>query len=100
MFADSGLTAGLQIADIVAAMISTNAYCDKLAPNGAMDEFGYLDYTHVKRYWKPLKEVVFESVNFYGGSRFFGIRTIDYSDAPVSQAKLTELAAHFKKGSA
>jgi hypothetical protein len=97
LFADSGLTAGLQIPDIVAAMIYTNAYREKLAPQGNVPEFGYLDYTHTRRYWTPLKEVIFESANTVSGVRTFGLRTIDHSDSAVPHAKLVALVERFAR---
>ncbi len=86
MFADSGLTAGLQIADIMSGLIYTNAYRDKLAPNGADPACGYLDYTHTARYYTPLKEIIFESDNVYGEQRMFGLRTLDHRD-PMTPPK-------------
>lgn len=95
LFADSGLTAGLQIADIAASMIYTNAYREKLAPDGSVPEFGYLDYTHTKRYWASLRDVVFQSAATSGGTRTFGLRNIDHSDGFVAPAKLVALADRF-----
>jgi len=83
LFADSGLTAGLQIADIVAALVYTNAYREKLAPFGAVPESGYLDYTHTKRFHPPLREMVFQSSQLLGGNRMFGLRTLDHRDRPA-----------------
>ncbi len=95
MFADSGLTAGLQIADIISALIYTNAYREKIAPDGAVSEWGYLDYQHTKRYWKQLKEIAFESSNHYGGNKMYGLRTIDHRDGPVAQSNLIALKEKF-----
>lgn len=97
MFADSGLTAGLQIADIVSGAIYTNSYREKLAPRGAIPEHGYLDYTHVARYWPCLKKVTFHSANKYGSHRIFGLRTIDHRDGPVPDTKLVALVEHFSR---
>lgn len=59
MFADSSLTAGLQIADIISSIVYTNVYAEKLAPIGQNGQLGYLDYSHAKRFYQPLREVVF-----------------------------------------
>lgn len=102
MFADSGLTVGLQIADIVSGIIYTNAYREKLAPQGAVLEQGYLDYTHTRRFYRPFKDLIFESARVYSnGNRMFGLRTIDHRDGPVSSASLITLVDHFSasKGS-
>jgi len=97
MFADSGLTAGLQIADIVSALIYTNAYREKVAPAGADPSCGYVDYTHTKRYYKPFKDIIFESKNRYGapGNRMYGLRTIDHRDWPVPAKNLIALQKKF-----
>lgn len=97
LFADSGLTAGLQLADIVSGLIYTNAYREKLAPNGRVDEFGYLDYRHTRRYYKSFKEIIFESANPSGGNSLFGLRTIDHRDGPVPAANLLALQSRFSK---
>lgn len=81
IFADSGLTAGLQLADIVSGLIYTSNYRDKLAPRGADHENGYLDYTHTAKYANALKDVTFHSANVYGQQRMYGLRTIDHRDA-------------------
>jgi hypothetical protein len=78
LFADSGLTAGLQIADIVSGLVYTNAYREKLLPGGASTN--YLDYSHTRKYYHAFRDTVFESKNLYGGHRMFGLRTIDHSD--------------------
>ncbi|WP_316227767.1 DUF3800 domain-containing protein [Bradyrhizobium sp. SZCCHNR3015] len=80
IFADSGLTAGLQMADIVSGMIYTTTYRDRLAPQGADQATGYLDYTHTARYTAPLKDVTFHSANVYGQQKMYGLRTIDHRD--------------------
>ena len=90
MFADSGLTAGLQIADIVSAMIYANTYRAKLAPAGAVVEFGYLDYTHALRYQAPLKEAVFCSINKYGDHHIYGLRNIDHRDSEIAPDRTTK----------
>lgn len=96
LFADSGLTAGLQIADIAAALVYSNAYREKLAPGGADVERGYLDYRHTRRFYRPLRERVFESEQLYGGSKMFGLRTLDHRDGEPSEKDLEALANRFK----
>lgn len=82
LFADSQLTAGLQIADMIAALVYASDYARKIAPEGAVPERGLLDYTHVRRFEKTLKDRVFISDNFYGGQRTYGLRLIDHRDSP------------------
>lgn len=82
LFADSKLTAGLQIADVVAALVYASDYARKLAPQGAVPEQGFLDYTHVRRFEKPLKDRIFVSANIYGDQRTYGLRLIDHRDSP------------------
>ncbi len=77
LFADSGLTAGLQVADIVAALVYTNTYREKLAPEGADTARGYLDYRHTKRFYASLRSRVFSSQAPAGGRSLFGLRTLD-----------------------
>jgi hypothetical protein len=85
LFADSGLTCGLQIADIVSALIYTNAYREKIAPNGADAKYGYLDYRHTSSLYQPFREMVFESTNRYAGFKTFGLRTLDHRDGDQGQ---------------
>jgi len=96
LFADSSLTAGLQIADIVAALVYSNAYREKLAPTGEDVERGYLDYRHTKKFYRPLRERVFESEQLYGGVKMFGLRTLDHRDGEPSEKDLEALANRFK----
>ena len=80
IFADSGLTAGLQIADIVSGMIYTTTYAHKLAPQGADTARGFLDYTHATKFSNPLRDVTFVSKNKYGSQTIFGLRILDHRD--------------------
>lgn len=98
LFVDSQLTAGIQIADIVAALVYGNHYREKLAPEGADEAVGYLDYRHTLRYWRPLREIVFESANVYHeGKALFGLRVIDHRDGPAPVADLQRVADRFAK---
>ncbi|WP_397404480.1 hypothetical protein [Phenylobacterium sp.] len=96
LFADSGLTAGLQIADIVAALVYTNTYREKLAPAGADSPRGYLDYRHTKRFYPPLKKLVFESQQSFGGAPMFGLRTLDHRDGVAHDKDLEVLGKQFR----
>ncbi len=78
LFADSGITAGVQIADIVAALIYANTYVHRLAPGGADATNNYLDYGHVKRYWPPIMDLRFQSKNSYEGYIKYGLRVFDH----------------------
>ena len=97
LFADSGLTAGLQIADIVSALTYSNAYREKLAPNGPELALGYVDYRHTRRYWQRFRQLVFESQALHAGHRMFGLRTLDHRDQKPAQAQLAALADQFKR---
>lgn len=86
LFADSSLTAGLQIADIIAFLSYTNAYREKLAPAGAVPEFGFVDYSHTRRYWPQFKDLVFQSRELHGAQKMFGLRVLDHRDGPAKAA--------------
>lgn len=96
MFADSGITAGLQIADIVSGLVYTTTYRDKLAPNGAEPATGYLDYRHCQSYWPTLQELVFSSTNLYGTQKIWGLRTLNHQQKDQMDTKLQALADKFK----
>ncbi len=96
MFADSGITAGLQIADIVSGMIYADVYRHKLSSDVAVLEKGLLDYSHCQKYHTPLSEVVFQSENHYGSQKMYGLRTIDHRDVDIAP-KLDALKAKFSK---
>ena len=72
LFADSRLTVGLQIADIVAANLyaSYYDYYLRLTP-------GALNYAHARPYWSLLDAVQFRSVGQVGGFPVFGFRVVD-----------------------
>jgi len=96
LFADSGLTAGLQIADIAAALVYTNVYREKLAPNGEDVNYGYVDYRHTRAFYPALKERVFEGQSNAGGPKLFGLRNLDHRDGEVTGAHLEALSERFK----
>ena len=78
LFADSAITAGVQIADVVAALMFANIYQHRLAPAGSDPAKGYLDYTHTQRYWKQLHDLQFVSANRYEGYIKYGFREQDH----------------------
>jgi len=78
LFADSAITAGIQIADIVASLMFSNTYANSLAAGGSVPEKGYLDYTHTRRYWPQISEHRFISRNTYNGYVKYGIRVFDH----------------------
>lgn len=80
LFADSSLTAGIQIADVVAAIKYATTYYYRLAPNGAVPADGYLDYTHMKTFWGPFSELRFVSTKLYEGYVKYGFRTFDHRE--------------------
>jgi uncharacterized protein YciW len=96
LFADSALTVGLQIADIVAAHVYAKHYREKLAPNGQDTACGYLDYTASRVFDNSLKQNIFQSTNTYSQRRMYGVRLLDHR-ASASTSELSLLAEKFKK---
>lgn len=80
LFADSAVTVGIQIADTIAALIYANTYLYKLAPDGAIPELGYLDYTHIRPFWKPLRDLRFVSEKLYEGYIVYGFDLFDHRE--------------------
>lgn len=100
LFADSCLTAGLQIADLVAAQVYAEAYREKLAPEGSSAQWGYHDYCHTKVFAKPLHQSEFHSNKVYSGHQTHGIRIVDHrknAAQPNELARLSEKYAKEKK---
>lgn len=97
LFADSCLTAGLQIADIVAAQAYADAYVERLVPDGPDLSRGYLDYRHTRTFRKPLHEIEFHSSNSYGGHKKHGLRVVDHRKRAVQPDALTALTDKFAK---
>ncbi len=77
IFADSGLTAGIQMADIVAALVYANQYTYRFNPD---DQNGLLSYAHARKFWQPLKALEFASKKKYGGYLKYGFRIVDHRD--------------------
>lgn len=73
MFANSKLTAGLQIIDIVGSCIYTNFY-----HRNCMFVPGALDYSHMVTYWPELSALEYQSQRLYDGHRRSGYRVIDF----------------------
>lgn len=95
LFADSALTAGLQIADIVAALMYADAYQWKIAPDGRDKEMGYVDYTHIRRFRDELKNLEFKAKGKYDGRPVFGRRILDHRDDIPSNSQLLKLQNRF-----
>lgn len=96
LFADSCLTAGLQIADIVAAQVYAHAYRERLAPNGSIEELGLLDYSHTRKFARPLQQVEFHSENKYGDHHRHGFRILDYRKDPTDPEEIAKKVAHIR----
>jgi len=80
MFANSKLTAGLQIIDIMGSCIYANFY-----QRNCMFVQGALDYSHMGPYWPELSALEFQSQRLYDGHRRTGYRVIDFcSERPGS----------------
>jgi hypothetical protein len=82
LFADSKLTAGLQIADNLAAALFADQYhyhCNDIP--------GAPDYSHIpSRYWPRLKTLEFKSKQYYDGFIQHGYRTCNHRSFPKQQA--------------
>jgi hypothetical protein len=78
LFADSTITAGIQIADIIAPLMYANTYRLQLSPDGKPRDGGYLNYTHVERYWSHLQKLKFQSLSHYQGYKKNGFRVFDH----------------------
>lgn len=74
MFANSKLTVGLQLVDIVGSCIYGNFY-----QRNCMFVQGALDYLHMAAYWPDLDSLQFKSKNLYDGHNKNGFRVIDFS---------------------
>jgi len=73
MFADSRLTVGLQVTDIIGSCIYTNYYY-----KNSMFFPGATDYSHMDKYWSYLSACQFRSRDLYDGYPRNGYRLIDY----------------------
>lgn len=74
MFANSALTVGLQLVDIIGSCIYSNFY-----QRNCMFITGALDYSHMVLYWPDLDKMQFKSKNLYDGHTKYGFRVIDFS---------------------
>lgn len=74
MFANSTLTVGLQIVDIIGSCIYTNFY-----QRNCMFVPGALNYSHMAIYWADLQTLEFKSQKLYEGHNKYGFRVIDFS---------------------
>jgi hypothetical protein len=74
MFANSKLTVGLQLVDIVGSCIYSNFY-----QRNCMFIQGALNYSHMTAYWPDLDLMQFKSKNLYEGHSKYGFRVIDFS---------------------
>ena len=73
MFANSKLTAGLQIIDIMGSCIYANFY-----QRNCMFVSSALNYLHMGRYWPDLSALEFQSQRLYDGHHRSGYRVIDF----------------------
>lgn len=74
LFADSKITVGLQLADIISSVIYTNHY-----HYYARNVEGAVDYSHMQRWWPKIAELEFESKQDAEGSYAIrGIRVINH----------------------
>lgn len=80
LFADSRLTAGLQIADNVTSMLYGNQYHYYLRSMP-----GAHDYSHLQQYWPRLASLEFHSRSAYDGYVIRGIRRNDFRTVKVTR---------------
>lgn len=73
LFADSRLTAGLQIADNVTAILYANHY-----HYYCRDLDGALDYGHAQRYWPVLDELQFKGQHSDSGHTLYGFYVYNF----------------------
>ncbi|MBU1660421.1 MAG: DUF3800 domain-containing protein [Chloroflexi bacterium] len=79
LFADSRLTAGLQIADNIAAALFANHY-----HYYCRDIPGAPDYSHISlRYWPRLAGLQFKSKGYYDGFITYGYKICDHRQPPT-----------------
>ena len=78
LFANLTITAGVQIADIIAGLMYANTYRMQLSPDGKDLGLGFLNYTHVERYWTHLLKCKFQSKESYNGWTKSGFRVFDH----------------------
>lgn len=76
LFADSRLTVGLQLVDVIASNIYANHY-DYYLRNVP----GALNYGHMRRTWPLLDQMQFKSSELVEGRTVFGYRVINQRDA-------------------
>jgi hypothetical protein len=79
LFADSRLTVGLQLADIVAANLYSCHYDYYLRGTA-----GALNYAHAHAYWPLLDSIQFKAVGQVGGFPIFGYRVVDQRTGKAS----------------
>jgi len=96
LFADSCLTAGLQIADIIAALTYARCHYDKLSEDVGAAGHGFHDYSHTKIFSSLLRGLEFCSTNTYGGHRTYGTKILDHRNDKPSKQRLKNLENKFK----
>lgn len=74
LFADSKLTAGIQLADIFAAVLysSHNFFY-------ARDLGGAPDYSHVQKLWPTVQKLEYKRITSNDADRVFGYRVINHN---------------------
>ncbi len=76
LFAESVLTPGLQLVDIVGAYVYSYHYQGKCSAIG-----NAVDYAHVAPMWPIVKRLEFKSERLYDGHPRYGFRILDHRDA-------------------
>lgn len=89
LFADSKLCVGVQFADIFASVCYTIHYQHRLSSDPDAVAKGYLDYSHMARYWPTVKPLIWASVR-KGSSPRYGMRVIDHRRSAQSSEEQVE----------
>jgi len=76
LFADSKITVGIQLADIISSVIYTNHYYYY-----ARSVEGAVDYQHMQKWWPAINELEYKYVSPDRKSDVFGIRVINHTNA-------------------
>jgi hypothetical protein len=76
LFADSKITVGIQLADIISSVIYTNHYYYY-----AREIEGAIDYQHMQKWWPAINELEYKYISPDRKNDVFGIRVINHTTA-------------------
>jgi hypothetical protein len=96
LFADSKLCVGIQLADIFASVCYTNHYRHRLNSEPHALENGYLDYSHMAKYWSLIKPMFFRSNRKHADYPRHGMRVIDHRPPTQLSEQIVETEGDFQ----